>query len=194
MVIYPKGERLAAGANTIIPVDTKSVRNGFFGVYFIRYKLYRRIRKCDEGSQMTRCIMSKVDKNFTDTPEGFFAKNMFVTNLKLSNSYQIYNKTGCSQPCMWMEYGMQEFALSLTENMNDGSEIVFEDSADNLNGMAIFKHSRSESILEDEELPEYTTESLISDIGGLTGIFLGISFWSVFADLSDLVIKRLFKQ
>ncbi len=89
---------------------------------------------------------------------------------------------------------MKFFGKGYQENLVDGSNDVFANSSDKYHSVLYLRHVRSDTLLVHEEVPEFTVESLISDIGGLTGIFLGLSFWSLFEAFYNFIFARLFSS
>ena len=47
------------------------------------------------------------------------------------------------------------------------------------------------SIRKNEELPVYTAFSFISDVGGILGLFLGLSFWQLSVELITPIAQKL---
>ena len=54
----------------------------------------------------------------------------------------------------------------------------------------VLSHVFKEHISKIEELPRYSGFSFISDAGGILGVFLGISFWSIYSDLIGPIIGK----
>ncbi len=79
-----------------------------------------------------------------------------------------------------------------TERIADKSINGFENSSEKYTSFFVMRHTNADTVSVDEEVLQFTAESLISDIGGLTGIFLGISFWSLFNDLFDVLLSKIF--
>ncbi len=86
---------------------------------------------------------------------------------------------------------MKTFVTTRIENTNDKSKELFKNTSEKYHNLLILRHLKSDKIAVVEEVLEFTVESLISDIGGLTGIFLGISFWSLFDSVFDVLISKI---
>ena len=54
-------------------------------------------------------------------------------------------------------------------------------------------HSQKRAIQKFEESLKYTVITFISDVGGILGIFLGFSFWSIHATAIIPLLKKIFK-
>ena len=61
----------------------------------------------------------------------------------------------------------------------------------NTSSILILSHMPKKQIEIMQELPKYTAITFISDVGGICGIFLGISFISIFDCLIHPILKRL---
>ena len=57
--------------------------------------------------------------------------------------------------------------------------------------MLIINRVHEETIKKVEEMPKYTTISLISDIGGILGIFLGFSLLSIHSVIIGPLMEKL---
>ena len=55
----------------------------------------------------------------------------------------------------------------------------------------LLSHVHKKQITKVEEMTRYTIVSCISDIGGILGIFLGISFWSIYSDFIAPFLDRI---
>ncbi len=54
----------------------------------------------------------------------------------------------------------------------------------------VIKHYKQDSVKVTEEVIKYSTESFIAEVGGVVGIFLGLSFWSLYDLGSALATKK----
>ena len=60
--------------------------------------------------------------------------------------------------------------------------------------MIVIDYFQKETIIKVEELPRYTVISFISDVGGILGIFLGVSFWSIYDFVAPILQKLVQNQ
>ena len=51
-----------------------------------------------------------------------------------------------------------------------------------------------DTIIKVEESPRYTITTFISDVGGILGIFLGLSFWSMYGFVAPMLQKLAQKR
>ena len=112
-------------------------------------------------------------------------QNMFLQNLN-----QIISSTGCYKPCQYTEYNLVK---------KDPTQ-VFENRSD----FGVFIHLfPNDDILIKKEVESYSGLSLLADIGGSLGMFLGFSFltlWDIFGTLmhqlkqTNLLSEKCFIQ
>ena len=57
----------------------------------------------------------------------------------------------------------------------------------------MFKHSKMTKIIQQEEIMEYDGTHLISDVGGIVGVFVGISFWNIYLNFLGPLLQKLQK-
>ena len=57
----------------------------------------------------------------------------------------------------------------------------------------MFKHSKMTKIIQHEEIMEYDGTHLISDVGGIVGVFVGISFWNIYLNFLGPLLQKLQK-
>ena len=97
------------------------------------------------------------------------------------NSADIAKKFGCTFPCRYKEYVLVE-------------EIKLQKKSDFMKHVRIFQ-STNEILVKKEE-PYYGLNSLVGDIGGSLGLFLGFSFWMLidWAFLVAELVKNLVKS
>ena len=86
--------------------------------------------------------------------------------------YEIVNRTGCPKPCHYKEYKL----FGKEQTNSDESPFIY------------FK-TKGEVVIE-KELTSYSGLSLIADIGGSLGLFLGFSFLMVW-DAAAAAILRI---
>ena len=75
-------------------------------------------------------------------------------------------------------------------NRDEGSKI-YEEIGINTSSVLTFAHTMSKNIRNVGEFPRYTLISFISDVGGILGVFLGISFWSLYLDLVKPILDKV---
>ena len=97
--------------------------------------------------------------------------------------------TGCKQPCHSIKYRVKQMASINLENNRDprGSHLLDSNSS----SLIYVIHVPRPTIKQLEEIQRYTAISFISDVGGICGVFLGISFWSIYQILVLPLLNKL---
>ena len=137
------------------------------------------------------CIASYIEKELGCNPRIFGSLSTSrpycnsLSQLKslanLTNAFrqysgnQIYDTAGCLASCDRDEYGKMDAVMS-------------ETSSDPIKDLHIAFLIRSGSYEEKEEYLLYDTNSFIADAGGFMGLCLGLSLYSLYNELADLVI------
>ena len=82
--------------------------------------------------------------------------------------------------------------MTYSQDVNkDGSKDIIEKIGFNTSSMLIINHVHEENIRKVEEMPKYTMITLISDIGGILGIFLGFSLLSIHSAIIGPLVEKL---
>ena len=71
---------------------------------------------------------------------------------------------------------------------------ILDENPYNTSSVIIVNHLKKETITKVEEVKKHTIISFISDVGGILGVFLGLSIWSFYENilvLSKYVEKKL---
>ena len=99
--------------------------------------------------------------------------------------------TGCRQPCKSTKYDFVPFANWKLERHRDPGQNHLLDG--NSSSLLYITHTPGRTIKMTEEKPKYTIISFISDVGGICGVFLGISFWSIYNILIFPMLNKVQK-
>ena len=104
--------------------------------------------------------------------------------LKLAGFKRFYNETKCQVPCE-IEYFELDRAIQLstaqTDLMPSNSTVIY----------ARLLYNDRVTMFREEEV--YRPSMLLTDVGGIIGLFLGASMWSVVKNVRKYVIKFLRK-
>ena len=112
-----------------------------------------------------------------------------LSNTALEGKEALTALTGCEQPCESINYNSVPLASWKTENNRDDRAKSFMDS--NSSSFILVTHVPKPTIKILEEKPRYTAITFISDVGGILGVFLGISFWSVYQIIIFPIVDKL---
>ena len=90
---------------------------------------------------------------------------------------KITRMTGCEKPCSYKEYNF------VNTNLKDLSYYTFPEDQ-----IVFCLWAVSQNTLIEEEVLVYSFESLIAELGGSLGLFLGFSFMTIWDGLKNAVI------
>ena len=113
------------------------------------------------------------------------------------NAYIVYQiSLGCHLPCQQTKYNIEDLLsvkLDLVPDPKVQEFLVKHDNDPDIS-MILISYRRSEIINQDEEVYEYDTSRFISEVGGIIGIFIGLSFWSIYLDLVRPIFTTLYEK
>ena len=101
-------------------------------------------------------------------------------------------KTRCPVPCLVYEYNMSPFASQSIEYLNDMSTDYLKTINEPNGSIIVLGHNKAPQIKIFREDFKYTAMSFIGDVGGIVGIFIGLSFWSIYSDLISPFLSKMF--
>ena len=90
---------------------------------------------------------------------------------------KITRMTGCKKPCSYKEYNF------VNTNLKDLSYYTFPEDQ-----IVFCLWAVSQNTLIEEEVLVYSFESLIAELGGSLGLFLGFSFMTIWDGLKNALI------
>ena len=157
----------------------------------LEFEREQRIKECSAiVDSMTNCIMKALKAKWNTT----FESHVDLGFAQINGIDFLANYTGCSRPCDRTIYKAKEFYASPLKNMVDSEmKKPFPATKNNQSDgtLLIINHVRQSSYSKYQEQYNYDVQSWISDTGGITGIFLGISFWSFYEMLLQPFIKKM---
>ena len=107
---------------------------------------------------------------------------------------KIYMKKalGCSSPCITTNYKTKQVGVFLKEQaFTDGTDKILESSGSNRSSLLVVNYNHQPMIQSVDETPKMTLIGFISNAGGILGIFLGISFWSMYECAIVPIVDKL---
>ena len=130
------------------------------------------------------------DFNECSTVEALLDYSATYHLLSVSGLLMITNHTGCVKPCHYKEHKI--VSLEQDNTNNSLAELNQANTAEES-----FKHFlyivATEEIVVEKEVPGYTALSLLADMGGSLGMFLGFSFIGAW-NTAESLIFRMIKQ
>ena len=74
--------------------------------------------------------------------------------------------------------------------IKDGTTDIVQSSTSS-SSLLVIKHSKESKIRVVQQIQKYSSQSFIAEVGGVVGIFLGLSFWSIHMILLQPLLERL---
>ena len=143
---------------------------------------------------MTPCVEQAYDRMFGTDFQNFFIKNMNYTFTRFQGLSQVEKTTGCIQPCETYEYYTKNILKYQVENHHgDSAADILQKTGLNTSSFLSINYFPPQQYQIDEEIVAYTGIKLISEVGGILGIFVGVSFWSLYEIVLMPIIVRLEK-
>ena len=138
---------------------------------------------------MTPCLDEAYDNLIGSDFNDKLKRKLNLTGSALQGIDTLTALTGCKQPCHSIKYRVKKMASINLENNRDlrGSHLLDSNSS----SLIYVIHVPRPTIKQLEEIKRYTAISFISDVGGICGVFLGISFWSIYQILVLPLLNKL---
>ena len=185
-------------------VGVNSMSDRFFSVFpnqaslfSLDFELTKHMRNCDNKvTKITPCIKDFYDKEYGKGFENIHAKLNGELYTKYGGYENVINKTGCYKPCQETKYEFQEF---ITYNIRHSLDLNVQqflskyDVGAKIPGIVI-RHEKRRKIILNEEVYEYGMIRVISEVGGIIGIFVGLSFLSIFTDIVIPIVVKITKH
>ena len=185
------GEDSLVGVDTLTIKSLNAIVSGKMNVFHMYFELQKRLRNCQEIPRITPCI-----KGFYDNEYGVAFKNRHLRlfdeiNTKYGGYQKLTERTGCLRPCEETTYRLEEFISFNAKDLPDPNVQEFLSRYENTSqiSLVVISHQKSKLVIQKEEVLEYDVQRLISEVGGIVGIFVGLSFWSLFLELIIPVIS-----
>ena len=153
--------------------------------------LKNRITNCNPAyTKMTPCVKKWFEQHFGIGYNDIVTRVIQFTEKSYEGKFSLEAMTGCKQPCAITEYQPISVISIQKDNIRDESIKLFENKSD---GIIFFNHVPQDEIIKIDEVPRYTIIGFISDVGGIVGVFLGMSFWSLHTIFLGPIIEKLEK-
>ena len=112
-----------------------------------------------------------------------------LSNTALEGKDALTTLTNCKKPCESIDYYSTPLISWKTENNRDDRAKPFMNS--NSSSFILVTHVPKQTMKVLEEKPRYTAITFISDVGGICGVFLGISFWAIYQMIIFPLVDKL---
>ena len=179
--VHMDGEDALAAAETITDAKFNRIELEKATVFTMDLEIEKHMRDCDNVPLITPCINSYFDKTYGTGYGNQFPKFHDRALTNFAGYTQVRNKTKCQLPCERTNFKLEEFTRFSMKRMMDPYVQEFWQSYNRsrIPGI-IINHQKPEKVVQYEEVLEYDGNKFISDSGGIIGIFVGLSFWSLF--------------
>ena len=155
-----------------------------FQVYQLDFELKTLFRKCDDVARITPCIKkffkNQFGSNYQNQSVALYEEHFFL----YEGEEAIFKKAGCQLPCQQTIYKMNEYLNFKMKYFPSEDFKAIRSAFPNSENSPIIliSHRKSDYIIQHKEVLEYDLSRIISEVGGIVGIFLGLSFWSIYLD------------
>ena len=112
-----------------------------------------------------------------------------LSNTALEGKDALTTLTGCKKPCESIDYNSTPLISWKIENSRDPRANSFING--NSSSFIAVTHVPKQTMKVLEEKPRYTAITFISDVGGICGVFLGISFWAIYQMIIFPLVDKL---
>ena len=103
---------------------------------------------------------------------------------------KLSKESGCHIPCKNTWYSPREFITFYTSQVRDESLTILDQHNETNGSILVVSHVEQDRYAMKTEMPAYSLYQFICDIGGISGVFLGISFWTLY----QLILEPMVQQ
>lgn len=168
-----------------------SIEPGTYSYFNLKMSTIKKMQGCNStNSKITPCLMNFYDKAFGTDYNDHVKKNLNYTRSILDGFHEVEQLTGCQRPCSMTRYDLNRAVTFQSKylRVQSASLILNQTGFESSSGIVLLYQ---QSIINTmEEVPKYTVISAISDVGGILGIFLGFSFWSLHTNIVQPLIRK----
>ena len=179
--------------------DFLAIHQSTFKIFAIDFEIKKLLRKCASNLKIiTPCVMESYEKRFENSYRSLVNKYSNLTQTTFSGLEYLQNETGCLQPCFRFEYKPRVYIYYDLKTVIDSSRQIVDKIGVENSSILVLNHLRREKIPKHEEVPRYTAITFLSDVGGILGIFLGFSIWSIqgccIQPIMEFITNKLYKD
>ena len=178
-----ENDTLTNGLNTLLNTNAQMVEYKSVRVFTVSYGIQSRLKNCDNKKYISPCILEYYERKHGNDTNNFVKKMYDITVAKFAGLEILRNLTGCNVPCENNEYFLTPFTTVHMDNFKDQAKEYLQNQGADNSSIVILSHMKSEKIKKIQEVPAYTAMTFLGDVGGIAGLFLGLSFWSIYESL-----------
>lgn len=157
----------------------------------VDFSLEKKISNCNETvTEMTPCIQKRLNRSYDNSYLGTFEKSRDLAMNRMKGLNKLSKESGCDIPCLNTWYLPREFITFHTSQVRDESLKVLEEHNEVNGSILVVSHVEQERYEMKTEMHAYSLYQFICDIGGISGVFLGISFWTFYQSILAPILKQ----
>ena len=141
------------------------------------------------------CVEKYLNATYKTNYESKFKRSEALVISTFNGQKDLEKETGCLKTCYNTVYDLTQFRKFEIKYFSEPKVKSFlKNSNDTVSPTIMINHQKSNKIIQHEEVLEYDLSNFVSDSGGTVGIFVGLSFWSIFVDFISPVIEWIENQ
>ena len=150
-------------------------------VYSYDFQITKKISNCNHSKRtLTGCIWNFFEKQFGSDYKTLIEKSINQTMSIFGGTDHLQRITGCQKLCNFVNYDFNLIHIESSDNILDGKiSTILEET--NFSSLFTLIHVPKSAVLQNEEVPYYTFITFLSDVGGIMGIFMGLSLLSLYS-------------
>ena len=190
-------EFLAPNETSIITSTNKllRVKNNVQKKVQVDFRLDKHIKNCNETiMHLTPCISRYFDEKHGNSTENIFIKSTDLAMTRMKGLNKLSKVTNCLAPCKNILYNPREFISFHTSQIRDASLKILNDNNEPNGSVLVVSHVEQDRYPIKAEMWSYTFYKFICDIGGISGVFLGISFWTIYEAIIAPICQKVYRK
>ena len=150
-------------------------------MYSYDFQITKEISNCNRRQRtLTGCIWNFFEKQFGSDYSDLIEKSINQTISIFGGTDYLQRITGCRKLCNFVNYDFNLIHIESSEDILDGKiSTILEET--NFSSLFTLIHVPKSAVLQNEEVPYYTFITFLSDVGGIMGIFMGLSLLSLYS-------------
>ena len=159
------------------------LQRGFLKYSVLSIEIEDLMKDCDkENHLLTRCMEDFYDREFGTDYKNMIIRMFNYSSIRMHGMRAMEELTGCQKPCKSYKYSSVEILTYPIENHNSPYDEIglLKESGNNGSSFFALVYNPPLKYKVIQEQPASTAIIFISEVGGIMGIFVGVSFWSIY--------------
>ena len=149
-------------------------------VYSFDFEVTKQISNCNNiKTTYTACVESFFDTHFGSVYNDLIKKSTNYSISIFGGTDYLQHLTGCQKLCDFINYDFNLVHIVPSKDILDGATAILNET--NFSSLLTLIHVPKSAVLQNEEVPYYTFITFLSDVGGIVGIFMGLSLFSLYS-------------